>query len=421
MKTFILDTNVLLYDPLALNVFEDNEVVIPISVLDELDYAKTRPDEVGRNARNAIKMLDNMRSYGSLSNGVRQEKTLIRVELNHIHDVPVGLVEEKVDNRIISVALTTQNEGKKVIVVTKDINLRVKCDAVGVFSQDYNKDKIAQNINEIYSGVKKEEVESNIIDELYQNGFIEWDHGYENQFFILKSLTNQSALTRYSNGQLLLCKDYKEVWGIRPRNAEQKMALDLLLDPKIKLITLSGFSGCGKTLLACCASLRQTIEKGNYSRILISRPIQPMGKDLGFLPGSIQEKIDPWMQPIYDNLDLLLGQDSRMIEELKHNGTLQVEALTYIRGRSIPNSFMILDEAQNLSMKEIKTVITRMGENSKIVLTGDITQIDHNYLDFSNNGLTHVVEAFKNEPIAGHITLLKGERSELATLASRLL
>jgi len=420
LKTFILDTNVLMYDPQALHVFEDNEVVIPLSVLDELDKAKTRPDEVGRNARIAIKMLDELRKFGSLSDGVAVDDSIIKVELNHLHSVPEGLSAEHTDNRIISVAIETQKEGKKVIVVTKDINLRVKCDALKINSQDYNKDKIARNINEIYSGVEKLEVEPNIINSLYENGTIEWQEAFENQFFILTA-NGQSALARYHNGSLQVVKSSKDVWGLKSRNAEQRMALDLLLDPNIKLVTLSGFAGTGKTLLACAAALKQTMEKSVYSRVLISRPIQPMGNDLGFLPGDIREKLDPWMQPIYDNLDLLLGGDARMLDEYRHSGLLQVEPLTYIRGRSVPSSFMIVDEAQNLSLKEIKTIITRMGENSKIVLTGDITQIDHNYLDFSNNGLTHVIEAFKNQAIAGHITLKKGERSELATITANLL
>jgi len=432
LKTFLLDTNVLLHDPTCLKVFGNNEVVIPLSVLDELDNIKTRLDELGRNARSVVRLLDDLRGQGSLSTGVQYEKSLIRVELNHRNHVPEGLDVTKIDNRLISTAIGLQAEGKTVIVVSKDINLRVKCDAVGITANDYVKDKIAEQPSAIYTGSKTLDVPSTVIDELYAKKAIVLEElellagkPYLNQFFILKSVTNpsQSAITRFvGNNTLNLCKDNHSPWGITPRNVEQKMAMDLLLDPKIKLVTLIGRAGSGKTLLAAAAALQMVIkEQKTYQRILISRPIQPMGRDIGFLPGDIEEKLNPWMQPIYDNLELLLGGDYQMINMYKDEGLIQVEPLTYIRGRSIPKSFIILDEAQNLTAQEIKTIITRLGEESKIVITGDIEQIDNPYVDFADNGLTHVVERFKEYDLSGHITLRKGERSRLATLAAEIL
>ena len=423
MKKFILDTNVLLHDPKALQVFEDNEVVISISVLDELDNAKTRPDECGRNARAVVRTLDKLRAEGSLSEGVKLDKSIIRVELNHQGNIPAGLSSDKVDNRLISTALGLAKDSR-VIVVSKDINLRVKCDALGIEAQDYERDKIASRPDSIYSGVEELYTTSANIDALFKKRSVEIEEiqGHKNQFFILKSSASQSGIARYvGDNTLNLCMPPKEIWGRSARNVEQKMALDLLLDPKIKLVTLIGRAGAGKTLLAAAAALQQVISDSKFQRILISRPIQPMGRDIGFLPGDIEDKLKPWMQPIYDNLEFLLGEDYQLLNEYKYNGLIQVEPLTYIRGRSIPKSFIILDEAQNLTSQEIKTIITRMGQDSKIVITGDIEQIDNPYVDFADNGLTHVVERFKDYAIAGHVTLRKGERSELATLASEIL
>lgn len=429
MKTFILDTNILLYDPHSLKNFEDNEVIIPLPVLDELDAAKNRFDDVGRNARMAVRMLDELRSFGSLSAGVKLNQSIIKVELTHCCNLLPNFYADKADNRIISSAVGLKNEGKNVIVISKDINLRVKCDGLNLEAQDYTKDKIAGHISEIYTGVDTLTVNSAMIDKLYSDKFIETDlEGMPNQFFILNSSDreNHSGVAKFVKGKngapnkLVPMKNIKDMMGITPRNLEQKMAIDLLLDPNIKLVSLIGSSGCGKTLIACSAALHHvTSESKRYERVLISRPIQPMGRDIGFLPGSVEEKLDPWMQPIFDNLELILGVDFR--NSSMYEGLIQVEPLTYIRGRSIPKSFMLLDECQNLSAHEIKTIITRVGDHTKIVLTGDINQIDNAYVDFSDNGLTHVVEKFKEYDISGHITLKKGERSELATLASEIL
>lgn len=429
MKTFVIDTNVLLYDPHSLKVFADNEVVIPLSVLDELDAAKNRLDEIGRNARLAIRMLDDLRKSGSLSEGVKLNDSIVRVELNHCGNLPSSLSADKADNRIISSALGLKKEGKQIIMVSKDINLRVKCDALGLEAQDYTTGKVAENVNSIYEGVETVKVPSATIDELYSKGYIETEFSaYPNQFFVLVSedKDNHGGIAKFVKGEgslpdrLVPLKKINDVMNIKPRNLEQKMAMDLLLDPNIKLVTLIGKAGSGKTLMATAVALHHVLtDCKTYDRVLISRPIQPMGRDLGFLPGDINEKLQPWMQPIYDNLEFILGSEYR--NSPMYEGLIQVEPLTYIRGRSIPNSFIILDEAQNMSAQEIKTVITRVGEHTKIVITGDISQIDNPYVDFADNGLTHVVEKFKNYEIAGHITLKKGERSKLATLASDIL
>jgi PhoH-like ATPase len=403
-------------------VFDDNEVIIPMSVLDELDNAKSRPDEVGRNAREIIRKLDSLRESGSLSDGVKLNNSIIKVELRYF-DIPDGLSLDKTDNRILGTALGLQKEGKYVIVVSKDINLRVKCDAFNIKAQDYSRDKIAEDVSSIYGGVQSVQVSSQIIDELYKKGSVSWDRqAYANQFFVLKSdiSNSQSAIARYKNKTLVLHRKVSEVQGIVPRNAEQKMAFELLLDPTVKLVTLIGFAGTGKTLIATAAALHHVLTENSkfFSRVLISRPVQPMGKDIGFLPGDIGDKLKPWMQPIFDNLEFILGDN---YQPSLYEGLIQVEPLTYIRGRSIPKAFMIVDEAQNLTAQEVKTIITRVGEHTKIVLTGDIYQIDNPYVDFADNGLTHVVEKFKEFDIAGHITLRKGERSELATKASEIL
>lgn len=425
MKTFLLDTNVLLHDPNCLSVFGNNKVIIPISVLDELDHHKNRPDEVGRNARTVARELDSLRKLGSLSDGVKVDGSLIRVELNHSNFIPDSLDHTKVDNKILSTALGLMADGEKVIVVSKDITVRVKCDALKIAVEDYAKDKVAKEPETIFGGVTKEFVDSSIIDELYKNKKIILDYpAYPNQFFIFKSNTEESksVIARYvGDKKFVLCKNIKNSFGLTPRNAEQRMALELLLNPDIKLVTIIGKAGSGKTLLSLAAALQMVISEKSYKRLLVSRPIQPMGKDIGFLPGDITEKLLPWMQPINDNLEFLLGTDSQMIGAYKDEGLIEVEPLTYIRGRSVPNSLFIVDEAQQLSIHEIKTIITRMGDNSKIILTGDIEQIDVPHMDFSNNGLSHVIEKFKEYPIAGHITLRKGERSELATLAAEVL
>lgn len=427
MKTFLLDTNVLLHDPSCLKAFGNNKVVLPISILDELDRHKTRSDDVGRNARAVARVLDSLRQEGSLSDGVKFGDSIVQVELGYMDSVPGGLDPTKVDNKFISVALGLKALGQDVVAVTKDINLRVKCDSVQLKAEDYNNSRVTDQPETMYTGVVTKYIDPEVINSLYKvkKNIIEEVSGLPNQYFIFKSVANesQSVIARCLGGnEFQVRKGPDQVWGIHPRSIEQKIAFDMLLDPNIHLVTLIGKAGSGKTLMACAAALQQVMEDGaSYNRVLISRPVQPMGKDIGFLPGSIEDKLLPWMQPIYDNLEFLSGSDFDMIGNLKAEGILSVEPLTYIRGRTLPKSIMIVDEVQNLGPSEIKTIITRMGEGSKIILTGDIEQIDNPHVDFSDNGLSYIIEKFKEYDIAGHITLRKGERSKLATLASEIL
>lgn len=428
-KIYVIDTNVLLHDSKALLAFEENEVVVPLVVIEELDTFKNNESEIGRNARNTIRLLDEFRKLGNLHDGVKLDTGgFLRVELNCADSIPTGLEQKKVDNRIIGVALGTArvNPNAIVVLVSRDINMRVKCDALGVASQDYRKDHIVDSIDELYSGFREVIVPDMEIDN-FHNDLAVYLHepSYPNQFLLLKSEINpkKSALAKFIGPDLPLRRilDQKDIWGISAKNKEQTFALNLLMDPRINLVSLTGQAGTGKTLLACAAALEQVIERKMYNRILISRPVVPLGKDIGYLPGNIEEKLDPYMAPLKDNLEFLFDGDLKTLDLYRESGIIQVEALSYIRGRSIPKSFMIVDEAQNLSRHELKTIITRAGEGSKIVLTGDIQQIDSTYLDAISNGLSIAIERFRDYDIAGHITLKAGVRSELATLAAKIL
>ncbi|MBN2643851.1 MAG: PhoH family protein [Desulfuromonadaceae bacterium] len=438
MKKYVLDTNVLLHDPQALNKFEDNDVIIPITVIEEIDTFKKDLNEIGRNARHVSRQLDQLRSKGNLTQGVPLPNggtvTVWLATEEQFSKLPPQLNISRADNRILAIAVALKASCScPVIFVTKDTNLRIKADALGMEAQDYRSDKVA--IDELYTGTKELLVPATEIDRFYGQGFLDFtDEGlFPNQCLTLIDETNPShtALVRYHQEEAKLkplpklAKD--GVWGIHARNREQHFALDLLLDPAVQLVTLVGIAGTGKTLLAIAAGLEKTADEGQYSRLLVSRPVFPMGRDLGFLPGDVEEKLAPWMQPIFDNVELLLGsveergKRKRGYKELVDMGLMEIEPLTYIRGRSIPTQYMVVDEAQNLTPHEIKTIITRAGEGTKIVLTGDPYQIDNPYVDASSNGLTYVVEKFKEQPIAGHVTLTHGERSGLAELAARLL
>ncbi len=436
-KIFVLDTNVLLHDPRSIFSFEDNDVVIPIVVIEELDKFKKGVDEIGRNARQVSRILDEYRMKGKLSQGVPLEGGgNLRVELNHqsTESLPSELIAAKADNRILATALNLKHDNLPVILVTKDTNLRIKADALGMTAEDYESDTIT--LDELYSGETELLVPPGAIDDFYTNGEMQPadPKPLPNQFVLLKNSANESqtALARYSkqkNAFVPIAATKHGVWGITAKNKQQQFALDLLLNDDIRLVTLVGRAGTGKTLLALAAGLEKTIEVRSFQRLVVSRPVFPMGKDIGFLPGDIDEKLRPWMQPIRDNLDFLVGSSGgpgrvkgkKDLQSLFDLGMIEVEPLTYIRGRSMPNQYLIVDEAQNLTPHEIKTIITRAGEGTKVVLTGDPYQIDNPYIDSSSNGLTYVVDRFKEEPIAGHITLVKGERSELAELAATLL
>ena len=437
-KIYVLDTNVLLYDPQALTRFEDNSIIIPITVIEELDRFKKDMNETGRNARQFSRLMDDYRKKGSLSKGLPLENGgTLRIEIYEesvMKRLPPELREQRGDNRILAVAvdLMESEPNVPVILVTKDTNLRIKADALGLSAQDYESDKVA--IDDLYSGVANLEVPADLIDRFYSQRWLESQTPMlPNQFVTLTEASNRShsAIGRYEHGTgriVPLQGVGKEgVWSLFPRNREQSFALDALLDDNVKIVTLVGKAGTGKTLLAIAAGLQKTAEENVYNRLLVSRPVFPMGRDLGFLPGDIEEKLSPWMQPIFDNVELLLSghegekRHSKGYKELMAMGILEIEPLTYIRGRSIPNQYMIVDEAQNLTPHEIKTIVTRAGEGTKIILTGDPYQIDNPYVDAESNGLTYVVERLKEQTLSGHVTMTKGERSELAELAANLL
>lgn len=431
-KTYILDTNVLLHDPESLFSFEDNAIVLPLSVIEELDRIKRRSDEVGRNAREVSRRLDELRAQGRLSEGVGLANGgSVRIEINgnQPDNHPYGIDLNTTDNRILALAYALMNHGQtRVILVTKDLNLRIKADVLGLAAEDFTSDKV--DYHQLYSGVTELYLDHEEIDRFYREGYVDYRAGdlQPHQFCILKlaDSSSKSALARYSHHRLQkLTHDGKAVYGIKALNKEQKFALDLLLDEDIQVVTLVGKAGTGKTILALAAGLERVLEGGGrYNRILITRPIVPLGNDIGYLPGDKEDKIRPWMQPIYDNLEYLCNehiQPNGCIDYLIANGKIELEALTYIRGRSIPKQFIICDESQNLSPHVIKTILTRVGRGSKIVFTGDPEQIDHPYLDASSNGLSYLVDKIKGEEISGHITLVKGERSGIAELGARLL
>ena len=436
MKHFVLDTNVLLHDPRAILQFADNEVVIPIFVLEEVDTFKKEASERGRNAREVARMLDTLRANGRLSDGIPLPEGGGRVRVaSAARSVPTTLRESQIaDHLILMVALDVRDLSKDgpTIFVTKDVNLRIRADALGLTSMDYEAEQI--DIDELYSGMTEMPVPGTDVDTFYAQGTLPLTETNlkANQYVLLRDRENpsHSAIGRFDGvGKKLvpLRKLRDGVWGIRPRNKEQHCALDLLLCDDVKLVTLIGKAGTGKTMLALAAGLQKVVEEQLYSKLLVSRPIFPLGRDVGFLPGDIEQKLNPWMQPIYDNVEFLMGlskqerKTGRSYQELIDLGYIEIEPLTYIRGRSIPNQFIIVDEAQNLTPHEVKTIITRVGEATKVVLTGDPYQIDNQYVDATSNGLTTVVEKFKGETVAGHVTLSKGERSALAELASNVL
>lgn len=435
-KVFVLDTNVLLYDPRAIYNFDDNQVVIPIYVIEEIDNFKKDLSELGRNARQVARYLDELRQEGDLVKGVPLNggNGILRVAITNKELPPEYRIGASVDNQILATALSAQAANKDgiTIFVTKDINLRIRGHAIGLKVEDYDSERT--DISELYSGVSEIEVTKEDIDTFYQSGRLPLPDPYysPNEFLLLKDIANPShtALGK-ANTQLQIVEQLLEpkrgLWGIRPRNKEQSFAADILMNDSIRLVTLVGKAGTGKTLLAMAAGLQKVTEEAVYQRLLISRPILPMGRDLGYLPGTVEEKLNPWMQPIFDNVEYLMGlsrgerKQGRSYHELLDLGIIEIEPLTYIRGRSIPNQFMVVDEAQNLTPHEVKTILTRVGENTKIILCGDPYQIDNPYVDSTNNGLVHAVNSFRAEHIAGHVTLVSGERSDLAELASNLL
>ena len=461
-KTFVLDTNVLLHDPLALTRFQDNSVVVPIEVVEEIDRFKRDPSEKGRNARQVSRLLDELRSRGNLAEGVTIDPAsggtlkVVFCRSETLGQLPPELRAGNGDNNILAVALEQRLQEvmgthAPVVLVTKDTNLRIKADAVGLTAQDYTTDKV--DIADLYPGFCELWVSAAQMESLKQEGGLplaelpaqgEGAEGPPELFanegvtLVDRAQPSHTVLARFHADRAALLPLQKvpkaRLGRIHPRNREQTFSLDLLLDPSVQLVTLVGKAGTGKTLLALAAGLHEVADERLYDRMLVTRPVIPLGKELGFLPGDIEEKMGPWMQPIIDNLDFLLGGGDDLPShragqrgprsswaDLKSMGLLEVEAISYIRGRSIPRQFMVVDEAQNLTPHEVKTIVTRVGEGTKIVLTGDPYQIDNPYVDAESNGLTWLVERFKGQSLSGHVTLMRGERSELAELAANLL
>ena len=439
-KIYVIDTSVYLTDFSSLRAFEDNDIVIPFKVLEEIDKHKKRQDAVGSNARKIIRALDELREIGSLHNGVPMGEGYGTVTARSYNPelIPLDWDTEDPDNQIIATALTVKEENpeSKVTLVSRDINLRVKCDSIGLATDDYQASQVIESLDEIYAGYTEMVVKDKIIENFYngEDVFIskEEEELNGNQFLVMSSEINEkkSALARFKNYNTPLIKipNKRRVWGISPRNKEQTYALELLMDPSISLVTLVGKAGSGKTLCAIAAGLEQTLDdhpmsnqRSIYTRLIVSRPVEPLGKDIGFLPGTMEEKMEPWLKPIQDNLKFLMVDDSVTLQEYMDMGKIEVEALTYIRGRSIANAFIIIDEAQNLTKHELKTIVTRVGEGTKLILTGDVEQIDNIYIDERTNGLTYAVEKMKEHEITGHVTLKKGERSAIATLGAKIL
>lgn len=433
-KTFVLDTNVILIDPLAINKFGDNKVVIPLVVIEEVDRFKKDQNENGRNARHFSRIIDDLRSKGPLTSGVELSsggQLFLAVDIRTEIKSEVKMDLSIIDNVILGTAIKRREAGEDVTLITKDINLRLKADVLGIPAEDYGQKDI--DAEELYTGYRTVHCEEGILEsfEAEKQLAIEdlgIDNVIPNEYFTLQLEGNsrRRVLGRYDkhkNALVPLINRREGVWGIYPKNTEQQFALDALLNEDIKLVSLVGKAGTGKTLLAIAAGLEMSIGKELYTRLLVSRPVQPMGKDLGYLPGDINDKLGPWMQPIFDNMDFLFGQyrseGTASYDDLINHGLLHIEPLTYIRGRSIPGQYLIVDEAQNLSPHEVKTIITRAGEGTKIVLTGDNRQIDSPYLDEVNNGLVYCLDKMKSEPIVGHSLLVQGERSALSEAASK--
>lgn len=445
-KLYALDTSVLLTNANSIYSFGNNDILIPMMVLEEIDKHKKRQDSVGAMARNVIKILDEMRSKGSLKSGVRigkgYGKIIVSENIGDSWALPEELSKSVPDHIIIQTALnfsSTMNNPKRLVLVTRDINMRVIADSVGVKTEDYDPDKAITSQKEMFKGFSEILIDDEHIDRFYCGEDIHLDEDeykgmLPNQYVMLISRVNdkRTALGRFISHTTPIRRIRKfdtSTFGFSARNKEQTFAMDLLTDDSIKVVSLIGRAGSGKTLCALAAGLEQTLQNprhnagadSQYTKMIVSRPVQPMGRDIGFLPGTLEEKMEPWLAPIRDNLQYLLGNDKMMVQDYLEKGIIEIEALSYIRGRSIANAYIIIDEAQNLTRHELKTIITRVGEGTKIILTGDIEQIDNVYINETSNGLVHAVEKFKSYDVAGHVTLIKGERSEVATLGAKIL
>nr|WP_321465320.1 PhoH family protein [uncultured Desulfobulbus sp.] len=435
-KHFVLDTNVLLHNNEAITCFGDNTVVLPMTVIEELDKFKKNNDELGRNARQVIRTLDRLRGQGSLGKGVpTADGGTVWITMEKEDDCGTCIDLNIPDNRIIATAYRLHKEGRRVIFVSKDINARLKADALGLAVMDFEREKA--DFDQLYTGWRSSRVSSSMIDHLYKGKELELagEEFLPNEFVLLVDDNNDkhTAIGRAvvaGNVVRPLNPVFESASNLRPRSMEQRVALELLMDPEVALVSLIGQAGTGKTLLALAAGMANTIKNSRYEKLLVSRPVIPLGKDIGYLPGTKDEKMKLWMQPIFDNLSYLMGLTSGGKQEaatelginrLLREDRIELEALTYIRGRSISRQYVIIDEAQNLTPHEVKTIISRAGEGTKMVLTGDPEQIDNPYLDASSNGLSYTVERLKGQEACGHITLTRSERSHLASLAAEYL
>jgi PhoH-like ATPase len=434
-KTFLIDTNVLIHDPAALTKFKDNDVVVTLSVLEELDSLKRNSDEVGKNAREVIRYIDSLKAQksGDLHAGVvLPEGPKLRIELAGAHHKLEGfsLPLDRRSNHLLYQAKFLTSRGETVVIVSKDFVTRVKAEAMGLEAEDYENLKVSYQ--DMYRGLRRIETAKRDIDLFYKDGAIQIasEAFRPNEYVLLISPENSSAVAKYSEKTRRLeplLPIQRDIWGIQPLNVEQRCAIDLLLRDDIPLVTLIGQAGTGKTLLALACGMKKVFDDNLYTKILISRPIVPLGKDIGYLPGTKEEKLSHWMQPIFDNLEFLCtstsgeGNGQATLEFIKESNKIEMEAVTYIRGRSLPKMYMIIDEAQNLTPHEVKTIISRAGKGTKVILTGDPTQIDNPYLDQDSNGLTYLVGKFKNQRLYGHVFLDKTERSELASAAAEVL
>lgn len=430
-KTFVIDTNVLLHDPEAILNFPKSNIIIPVIVLEELDKMKRLPNDLGKNSRAVFRFLDSLNTLGTgdLHHGVKLEnESIIRIQLEYKTDDHINLSLLINDNRIIMSALHLKEKGENVVFVSKDLAARLKAEAIGLEVEDYENLKFSYEA--IYKGISKVEVDKQDIDLFYKDGSISlpvFENSHPNEYYIMTSPEHSSAVGKYDANKKTVVPLLKSVstWGIKPKNVEQRCAMDLLMRDDIKLVSLIGQAGTGKTLLALACGLRKVFDEGVYSRILISRPIMPLGRDIGYLPGTKEEKLFNWMQPIYDNLEYLCestgSESNETLKWVMESKKIEMEAVTFIRGRSLPKIYMIIDEAQNLTPHEIKTIISRAGEGTKVVLTGDPTQIDNPYLNEDSNGLTYTIGKFADKKIYGHMFMEKTERSELAAIAAEIM
>jgi PhoH-like ATPase len=466
VKTFVIDTNVLIHNPEALLSFRETEIVLPLWVLEELDSLKTYPDQRGKSARDAIRFINSLAASGNLHDGVKLPNgSLLRVSMGLDEALPEGMALDKNDNKIIMTAYALMRRGRRVFFVSKDINARVKAQALGVRVVDYEKQKV--DISTLYSGVREVAAGPDTLNALSRLCDAHQDLSQAqsaspdgsspavdaardemscaqaellalpelkdyrltyNEFLLFKEGGGKEYLARWDLDRRLLfpLEPYSQaVSGVLPLNARQRVAFELLMDDSIPLVTLVGKAGTGKTLMAIAAGLKKVLEDKQYTRLLVSRPVIPVGKDIGFLPGEKGAKMSNWMTPIFDNLEYILSAahkpNFKTVDQLIRDKLLEIEAVSFIRGRSLPREFIIIDEAQNLTPHEIKTIVSRAGEGAKVVLTGDPYQIDNMYLDSNSNGLSFLVDRFKGQKLFGHVSLQKSERSALAELAAELL